>query len=94
MQGDWNPAIKRDASVDYVILVEEDQETIMAMRRLAEHPGICHIRTKDGSSFACDIQVKEGMKYSEGHKLASYNLDVSRVESEGYDGVTYEEWKG
>lgn len=94
VQGDWNPAIKRDASVDYVILVEEDQETIMAMRRLAEHPGICHIRTKDGSSFACDIQVKEGMKYSEGHKLASYNLDVSRVESEGYDGVTYEEWKG
>lgn len=94
VQGDWNPAVKRDATVDTVILVEEDQETIMAMRRLAEHPGICHIRTKDGSSFAADIQVREGVKYSEGHKLASYTLDVSRVESEGYDGVTYEEWKG
>ena len=93
VQGDWNPAVERDASVEMVVL-REDQETIMAMRRLAEFPGICHIRTKEGSSFAADIQVKEGVKYSEGHKLASYTLDVSRVESEGYDGVTYEEWKG
>lgn len=93
VQGDWNPAIERDASVEMVVLAE-DQETVRAMRRLAEFPGICHIRTKEGSSFAADIQVKEGMKYSEGHKLMSYTLDVSRVGSEGYDGVTYEEWKG
>ena len=94
IQGDWNPGIERDANVETVIIVGEDQETIKAMRRLAEHPGICHIRTKEGSSFPADVQVKESMKYSEGHKLAAYSLDVSRVGSQGYDGVTYEDWKG
>ena len=94
VEGDWNPAITRDTNVDTVILVEEDPETIKAMRRLAEHPGVCHIRTKEGSSYAADIQVKEDWKFSEGHKLAAYSLDVSRIGSQGCDGVTYEEWKG
>ena len=94
VQGDWNPAVRRNANVSMVVLVDEEQETIEAMRRLAEYPGICHIRTKDGSSFAADIQVKEDRKYSEGHKLAAYTLEVSRVESEEYDGITYAEWKG
>ena len=94
VQGDWNPAVRRNANVNMVVLVDEEQETIEAMRRLAEYPGICHIRTKDGSSFAADIQVKEDRKYSEGHKLAAYALEVSRVESEEYDGITYAEWKG
>lgn len=93
VQGDWNPAITRDANVDTVILVEEDAETIRAMRRLAEFPGICHIRTKDGSSFPADIQVQEGVRYSEGHKLASYTLNIARIGSEGHDGLPYEEWR-
>ena len=94
VEGDWNPGVKRDMAVNYVIQVENDQDTIRAMRRLAEYPGICHIRTKDGSSFACDIQVKEDVKYSEGHKFANYALSVARVDPEELDGTTYDEWKG
>lgn len=94
VQGDWNAAVERDATVNTAILVKDDPETQKAMRRLAEYPGICHIRTKDGSSFTCDIQVKEDVKYSEGHKLAGYTLDLQRCDAEGFDGVTYEEWKG
>lgn len=94
VQGDWNPAVNRDSSIDTVVMVEADSDTIKAMRRLAEYPGICHIRTKDGSSFAADIQVKEGIKYSEAHKLASYSLSIMRVDPEKLDGVTYQEWKG
>ena len=92
VQGDWNPAVTRSTSVSAVGITADDQETIQAMRRLAEHPGICHIRTKDGSSFAADVQVTETYKQSNDQKLVYFSLKITRVDSETYDGVTLAEW--
>ena len=93
MQGDWNPAVTRSTSVSAVGITADDQDTIQAMRRLAEHPGICHIRTKDGSSFAADVQVTENYKQSNDQKLVYFSLKITRVDSETYDGMTLAEWE-
>ena len=93
IQGDWNPAVSRASSVNAVTVTATDSETIEAMRRLATWPGICHVRTKDGSSYAADVQVSEDYKVSQGHKLASFKLKITRVDQEEYDGMTLAEWE-
>jgi hypothetical protein len=92
IQGDWNPAVSRTATVSSVAVTATDQETIEAMRRLATHAGICHVRTKDGSSYAADVQVSESYSMSDGHKLASFSLSITRVDPEELDGMTLAEW--
>lgn len=92
-QGDWNPAVTRTGNYTAELWAddEEDEEKILAMRRLADYGGICHIRTPEGSSFAADVQVSEDRRQSS-WDVYSYSISVTRVDSEGYDGMTYEEW--
>lgn len=92
IQGDWNPAVSRSGSFSTVILAS-DLETIEAMRRLAAHAGICHVRTKDGSSYAADVQVSEDRKQQTAHKVVSFSLSITRVDTEEYDGMTLSEWE-
>ena len=92
IQGDWNPAVSRSSSVGAVAIVAEDPETIEAVRRLAVYPGLCHIRTKEGSSYPADVQVSESYAVSNGHKIADFSLKITRVDSEELDGMTLAEW--
>lgn len=92
VQGDWNPAVSRTSTVNSVAITASDQETIEAMRRLATHAGICHVRTRDGSSYAADVQVSESYEVSNGNKLASFSLSITRVDPDGLDGLTLAEW--
>lgn len=92
IQGDWNPAVGRDGSVKGTAIVSNDADTIEAMRRLATYPGICHIRTKDGSSFAANVDVSEDSTQDKAHKTAEYNLKITAVQPEGFDGLTLEEY--
>ena len=80
--------MSRTGSVGGVI-VTDDPETISALRRLADYPGICHVRTVDGSSYPADVQVSEDRGNS---KIVSFRLSVTRVDSEGYEGMTEDEW--
>lgn len=91
VQGDWNPAVTRDLSASTDTVVSEDPDTITAMRRLAEYPGICHVRTPEGSSFAADVQVSESRSVE--NKVAEFSLTIKRIDTEGYDGVTLTEWQ-
>ena len=61
---------------------------------LAIHPGICHVRTPDGSSFSADVQVSESQSYSSGGKAANFSLNITRVDPEELDGVSYAQWIG
>lgn len=90
--GDWNKAVGRTAALKGSTVTIKDQETMRKFRRLATYPGICHIRTVDGSSFACDIQVSEDRSYDTGIFKAEYSLSVTRVDPEDLDGLTYAEW--
>ena len=90
VQGDWNPAVTRDLSAKTVLLRGRDLDQQLAMRDLADYAGIAHIRTPDGSSMACDIQVREAMDYKS--KRVSYTLAVQAIDPQRNDGMTLDEW--
>lgn len=92
IQGDWNPAVRRTLSASSVSVTSVDPETIEGLRRLAVYPGICHVRTVDGSSFDADIQVSESRSYQSGKKV-DFDLSITRIDPEGLDGMTLEEWE-
>lgn len=92
VQGDWTKAVERNMTVSTLITLE-DPDTIRGFHRLAEHTGQCRIRTKDGSNFAADIQLQGNYKSDEAHKILNLSMDITRVNPEGLDGVTLEEWK-
>ena len=93
IQGDWNPAVSRKASVTTVAVSIIDQETIQMMRRLAVYAGICHIRTSDGSSYAANIEVSDDYSHRTGRMVITYSLTINRVDPEEYDGLTYDDWQ-
>jgi len=91
VRGDWNPAVSRSTNVN-VVLLSNDTESIQAMRRLADWPGICHVRTQDGSSFTADVQVTGNTGVSVAGKIETYSLKITRVEPQELDGLPYSEW--
>ena len=92
VQGDWNPAVTRTGTMSCAVITSDDYPTIEALRRLAVYPGICHVRTKDGSSFACNIDVSEDSKQSTAHKISTFTMRITRVDPEEVDGMTLAEW--
>ena len=92
IQGDWNAAVVRSGSVGGSLIVTQDQETIQNLRRLADYPGICHVRTRDGSSYAADVQVSEARDMGKDVIRSEFTLTITRVDPEGFDGMTYADW--
>ena len=92
IQGDWNNAVSRTGSVGGSLITTENQETIQQLRRLADYPGICHVRTRDGSSYAADVQVSESRDMGRDILRSEFTLSITRVDPEGFDGLTYEDW--
>lgn len=90
VQGDWNPAVTRDISANTVIVRGEDLDDQIEMRRLAGYAGAAHIRTPDGSSVACDIQVRESQSYDS--QRVSYSLAIKVVDPQAPEGMTLAEW--
>lgn len=92
VQGDWNLAVSRTSSISTSVAVELDSDTVQVMRRLADYPGVCHVRTPDGSSFTANVEVNESREEKWVSKLATFDLDITRVDAEGFDGMTYDEY--
>lgn len=92
VQGDWNPAVSRTGGLN-AVCETDDYDVIRAVRRLADYPGICHVRTVDGSSYKADVQVKDSYSYSNAGKIASFSLSITRVGAEYLDGMTLEQWE-
>lgn len=94
VQGDWNPGVTRDLSAETTTLDVDidDQQTQKLMRRLADHAGICHIRTPEGSSFAADVQVSED-RDCDTPGIVKFKLAINKVDPEGMEGMTLAEWE-
>lgn len=92
VQGDWNPAVSRTGSISTLALTITDQDMIEMMRRLAVWTGVCHVRTRDGSSYAADVQVSEDRSHDDREMITSFSLNITRVDPEGYEGMTLQEW--
>lgn len=92
VQGDWNPGIDKTATATTVIPVEVEPDKISALRRLAVYPGICHVRTPDGSSYSANIDVKDNREEKWTTRLSKVSLEITRLDTEGFDGMTYDQW--
>lgn len=88
--GDHNRAVLRDASYATVLAKDIDENIAIKMRALARYAGICHVRTPEGSSFAADVQINENRSYNSG--TIDYGLTIQKIDTVGYDGMTYAEW--
>lgn len=92
VQGDWNKATTRNLQISTTLFID-DNDIIMQMRNLADYPGICHIRTPDGSSFACDIQITEQKSSTGGQApVIPFTLAVKRVDAESDEMLTLSQW--
>lgn len=92
VQGDWNKGYSRTGTVKGLVVKTQDPTTIQQLKQLAIWDGICHLRTPDGSSFACDIEVSDDMSHSSAGKAYSVTLNITRVDVEELDGQTYAIW--
>lgn len=92
IEGDWNPAVSRSGTLSSKAITVLDQEMLKDVRRLANYPGICHVRTADGSSYAADVQVSEDYTDDEKGMVTNYSLSITKVGSQGFDGMTKEQW--
>ena len=91
MQGDWNPAVTRDLSADTVLIRGRDLDRQLAMRDLAGYAGVAHVRTPDGSSLTCDIQISESQSYET--KKVTYSMTIQAVDPQEPSGLTLAEWE-
>ena len=89
--GDHNKAVTRDLSATSVLVRGDTDGVAELMRALAQFAGICHVRTPEGSSFAADVQVSEAMSFDS--KKTDYRLTIKAVDTVGFDGMTYSEWR-
>lgn len=92
IEGDWNPAVSRSGTLSSKAITVLDQEMLKDVRRLANYSGICHVRTADGSSYSADVQVSEDYTDDEKGMVANYSLSITKVGSQGFDGMTKEQW--
>lgn len=90
--GDWNVAVSRSSTLSTLVITELDQDMIRSIRRLAVYPGICHVRTSDGSSYAANAEVNENKSHTDRDMVLSYSLNFTRVDTQGFDGMTLEQW--
>lgn len=93
VQGDWNRGVSRTETLSSVTVISEDPSIMRQLRALADYPGVCHLRTPDGSSFDCDIQISDAISYESGSKINSFSLNVTRIDTEEPSGMALEEWE-
>lgn len=93
VKGDWNAAVTRSGSIKAVCEVAADPEVVEKVRQLATYAGICHVRSKDGSSYAADVQVSDEQSYDTAGKVFKFSMSVTKVDPEGLDGMTLAEWE-
>ena len=90
--GDWTKAVTRTSTATGAIVRLINGDDIEVMHSLAEHAGICHVRTAQGSSFAADVQVSESQNAEKHGEVATYQLKITRVDPQGYEAMSAEEW--
>lgn len=93
IQGDWNPAVERESSATTTIPIVVDPDMMSAIRRLAVYPGVCHVRTPDGSSYTANIDIRDDREEKWVPRLSKVSLTIKKVDAEGFDGMTLEEWE-
>lgn len=93
IQGDWNPAVERESSASTTIPIIVEPDKMEALRRLAIYPGICHVRTPDGSSYSANVDVRDDREEKWVPRISKVSLTIKKVDGEGFDGMTLAAWE-
>lgn len=91
-QGDWDAGVDRTGSLKGVTFYDLEPEVYQDLRDLAEHDGICRLRTIDGTNIACNIDVSDNSTYNSLEHKHDITLSYTKVDNYEDDGVTYDEW--
>ena len=94
IQGDWSSAVSRSSDISTTVVIDQDPDTVKALRDLAVYTGPCHIRTPEGSNFIADVQVKDNREEKWVNKLSKITLTITKIDYEVLDGVDYDTWIG
>lgn len=92
IQGDWNPSISRTGTIKSTVVVPEDPDTVRLIRKLAAYPGVCHVRTPEGSSYSANVVVTDDREEKWVNKLSKVSLEITKVDDTGFDGMLYSDW--
>ena len=92
IQGDWNPGVIRTGTINGTIPIEHEASTMYGLRLLADHAGICHVRTPEGSNFYGDIQVRDDREEKWVNRISKISLNYTKVDGEEDQLITYYEW--
>ena len=92
VQGDWNKGYSRTGSLKGLVVTTDDPETIQLLKLLAVWDRDCHMRTPDGSSFTCNIDVSDELSHSTAGKGYSVTMNVTRIDPEELDGQPFSVW--
>ena len=93
MTGDWTSGVDRSGSADTVTITDDNEDVKEGLRRLADYPGLCHVRTRDGSNFVANVDVQESMSYDTAGKISEFSLDFDVVDNPDMDAMTEEDWE-
>lgn len=92
IQGDWNAGVSRSTTISSLLL-KPLETAFEGLRRLAVYTGICNVRTLDGSSFHANVEVSETNAHDRRNLISEFSLNITRVDAEGYDGMTESAWE-
>ena len=93
-EGDWLEGVDRTGTIASVLLTEEDTDDIRTLRKLAKYSGAAQIRSKDGSSYAANVNVtNEGMEHVTGGMYRSVTLAIQQTRRAQLDGLLQAEWE-
>lgn len=91
--GAWNEGVSKSGNVSAVAVPIIETETLDAMRALEDYVGRCHIRTFDGRSYTCDVQVSEDNPHDNAGLVVNFSLSVTKIDPVELDGMKLEDWE-
>lgn len=83
LDGYWNRAITRSASLSTDLITIKDQETARRLRQLARFAGVCFVRLPNGCAFEADVQVNDMSEDRMGNYALACSLDAVEVSATG-----------
>jgi len=93
-EGDWLEGVDRTGTMAAVLLTDEDTDDIKTLRQLAKYSGPAQVRSKDGSSYAANVNVSnENIDHITGGMFRSLTLAIQATRRAQLDGLTQAEWE-
>lgn len=85
--GHWNPAVEHDRALAVQMIRVRDENDVILLRDLAQHAGVCHVRTPDGVCTTANVSVSEiGRDVRNGE--IDVSVEVNAIDQASPEGLT------